>query len=86
MQHFEPIMLITLLLENQYLSLWAGAAVNILPVKFQTIYISVNLNLINLFQSDRADNVLSGTKQEMMQKIRNDIKDFKEKKNLDKVF
>ena len=48
--------------------------------------ISVNLNLINLFQSDRADNVLSGTKQEMMQQIRNDIKDFKEKKNLDKVF
>jgi len=36
-------------------------------------------------QGDRADNVLTGTKQEMMQKIRADIRDFKEKKNLDKV-
>ncbi|XP_011403565.1 PREDICTED: inositol-3-phosphate synthase 1-A-like [Amphimedon queenslandica] len=36
-------------------------------------------------QSDRADNVLSGTKWEMVTKIREDIKDFKQKKNLDKV-
>jgi len=33
----------------------------------------------------RADNTLSGTKAEMLQKLRNDIKDFKEKKGLDKV-
>jgi len=38
-----------------------------------------------LFQGDRADNVLAGSKQEMMEKIRADIRDFKEKKNLDKV-
>lgn len=37
------------------------------------------------FQSDRADNVLSGTKWEMVTKVRDDIKDFKQKKNLDKV-
>ena len=50
-------------------------------------------SLINCFinqlflysQSDRADNVLSGTKWEMVTKIREDIKDFKLKKNLDKV-
>ena len=36
-------------------------------------------------QSDRADNVLSGTKWEMVTKVREDIKDFKQKKNLDKV-
>lgn len=36
-------------------------------------------------QADRADNVMSGTKQEMMQQIRMDIRDFKEKNNLDKV-
>jgi myo-inositol-1-phosphate synthase len=36
-------------------------------------------------QSDRADNVLSGTKQEMLEQIRSDIQDFKEKNNLDKV-
>ena len=36
-------------------------------------------------QFDRADNVLSGTKQEMMEQIRMDIRDFKSKNNLDKV-
>lgn len=36
-------------------------------------------------QEDRADNTLSGTKQKMMEQIRADIRDFKEKKNLDKV-
>ena len=40
---------------------------------------------MELFQGDRADNVLAGNKQEMMEKIRADIRDFKEKKNLDKV-
>ena len=38
-----------------------------------------------IFQEDRADNVLTGTKQEMLEQIRADIRDFKEKKNLDKV-
>ena len=36
-------------------------------------------------QVDRADNVLSGTKQEMMEQIRMDIRDFKERNSLDKV-
>jgi myo-inositol-1-phosphate synthase len=36
-------------------------------------------------QSDRADNVLSGTKQEQMEQIRKDISDFKAKHDLDKV-
>lgn len=36
-------------------------------------------------QVDRADNVLSGTKQEMMEQIRMDIRDFKKKNSLDKV-
>lgn len=36
-------------------------------------------------QSDRADNVLTGTKQEQMDHIRKDISDFKAKHNLDKV-
>ena len=36
-------------------------------------------------QGERADNVLTGTKQEQMDQIRKDIKDFKEKNNLDKV-
>lgn len=36
-------------------------------------------------QVDRADNVLSGTKQEMMEQIRMDIRDFKKKNRLDKV-
>mmetsp|Transcript_11187 Transcript_11187/g.28339 ORF Transcript_11187/g.28339 Transcript_11187/m.28339 type:complete len:536 (-) Transcript_11187:261-1868(-) len=36
-------------------------------------------------QSDRADNVLSGSKQEQMEHIRKDISDFKAKNNLDKV-
>lgn len=36
-------------------------------------------------QADRADNVLSGTKQEMLDQIRMDIQDFKKKNCLDKV-
>ena len=36
-------------------------------------------------QVDRADNILSGSKQEMMEQIREDIRDFKQKNNLDKV-
>eukprot|EP00118_Oscarella_pearsei_P025125 m.307565 g.307565 ORF g.307565 m.307565 type:complete len:551 (+) comp42467_c0_seq1:61-1713(+) len=36
-------------------------------------------------QADRADNVLSGTKQEMVQQLRADIKEFKEREKLDKV-
>ena len=37
-------------------------------------------------QSDRADNVLKGTKAEMMKQIQKDIQDFRAKKRLDKVF
>lgn len=36
-------------------------------------------------QSERADNVLSGTKQEQMDHLRKDIQDFKKKNDLDKV-
>lgn len=36
-------------------------------------------------QSDRADNVLTGTKQSMLEQIRADIRDFKETNKLDKV-
>ena len=36
-------------------------------------------------QSDRADNVVGGTKWEHVQHIRNDIRDFKRKNDLDKV-
>lgn len=36
-------------------------------------------------QSDRANNVLQGTKQENLEQIRSDIRNFKESKNLDKV-
>ncbi|XP_033638734.1 inositol-3-phosphate synthase-like [Asterias rubens] len=36
-------------------------------------------------QKDRADNVLTGTKQELLETIRNDIRDFKMAKKLDKV-
>ncbi|KAL7439804.1 hypothetical protein ACHAXH_005751 [Discostella pseudostelligera] len=36
-------------------------------------------------QSDRADNVLTGTKQEQMEKIRKDIRDFKSANGLDQV-
>ncbi len=35
--------------------------------------------------ADRADNCLSGTKQEQMDKIRRDIREFKAAHNLDKV-
>lgn len=36
-------------------------------------------------QADRADNVLQGTKQELLEQIRKDIRDSKEKNKLDKV-
>jgi myo-inositol-1-phosphate synthase len=36
-------------------------------------------------QKDRADNVLRGSKQEMIEKIRQDIRDFKAKHQLDSV-
>ncbi|XP_072045037.1 inositol-3-phosphate synthase 1-A-like [Amphiura filiformis] len=36
-------------------------------------------------QAERADNVMTGTKWEMVQKIRDDIRDFKTSKKLDKV-
>ncbi|EDO40192.1 predicted protein [Nematostella vectensis] len=36
-------------------------------------------------QMDRADNVLVGTKQQMLEQIQWDIRDFKQKNNLDKV-
>eukprot|EP01064_Diplonema_japonicum_P020588 TRINITY_DN30197_c0_g1_i1.p1 TRINITY_DN30197_c0_g1~~TRINITY_DN30197_c0_g1_i1.p1 ORF type:complete len:514 (+),score=173.55 TRINITY_DN30197_c0_g1_i1:49-1590(+) len=36
-------------------------------------------------QKDRSDNLIPGTKQEQMQQIRQDIRDFKEKHSLDKV-
>ncbi|RUS77491.1 hypothetical protein EGW08_014738 [Elysia chlorotica] len=36
-------------------------------------------------QKDRADNCLSGTKSEMVEKLREDIRDFKKKQNLEKV-
>ncbi|CAM9154037.1 unnamed protein product [Scytosiphon promiscuus] len=36
-------------------------------------------------QSERASNVLTGSKQEQMDQIRKDIREFKEKNNLDKV-
>ena len=36
-------------------------------------------------QEDRADNVLTGSKQEQMEKIRKDIRDFKAKHSLDNV-
>jgi myo-inositol-1-phosphate synthase len=36
-------------------------------------------------QSDRADNVLTGTKQEQMEQIQTDIRNFKKEKGLDKV-
>jgi myo-inositol-1-phosphate synthase len=36
-------------------------------------------------QADRADNVLTGTKQEQMDKIRSDIREFKASNNLDSV-
>lgn len=36
-------------------------------------------------QGDRADNILSGTKQEQMEEIKKNIRDFKKKNDLDKV-
>jgi len=36
-------------------------------------------------QKDRANNVLTGTKQEMLEKIRQDMRDFKAKNKLDKI-
>jgi myo-inositol-1-phosphate synthase len=36
-------------------------------------------------QKDRADNVLKGTKQELLEKIREDIRDFSKNSGVDKV-
>ena len=36
-------------------------------------------------QKDRADNYLTGTKSELVERLREDIRDFKTKQNLDKV-
>lgn len=36
-------------------------------------------------QSDRADNIIKGTRMEQFQQIRNDIRDFKQKSGVDKV-
>ena len=36
-------------------------------------------------QADRADNVITGTKQELLTQIRQDIRDFKDKSGVDKV-
>lgn len=37
-------------------------------------------------QSERADNVLEGSKKDHLEQIRSDIRDFKQKEKLDKVF
>eukprot|EP01084_Bolivina_argentea_P053680 98518_1 len=49
-----------------------------LPSIYQPDFIAAN-------QSDRADNVLTGTKAEMLATVRQNIKDFKQEKDLDKV-
>ncbi|KAJ3296953.1 Myo-inositol-1-phosphate synthase [Borealophlyctis nickersoniae] len=49
-----------------------------LPSIYYPDYIAAN-------QSDRADNVLPGTKQEHLEKIRQDIRDFKAQHGLDRV-
>ena len=36
-------------------------------------------------QSERADNVIQGTKQQLLEKLRSDIKDFKQSSKIDKV-
>jgi len=53
---------------------------NIVPLP--SIYIP---DFIAANQRDRANNLLSGTKQEMMEKIRRDIREFKAANKLDKV-
>jgi len=54
------------------------AALKPLPSIYYPDFIAAN-------QSDRADNVLEGTKAEHLEKIRQDIRDFKESNGLDKV-
>eukprot|EP00756_Hemistasia_phaeocysticola_P029491 Hpha_TRINITY_DN16236_c2_g2::TRINITY_DN16236_c2_g2_i1::g.14646::m.14646/K01858/INO1, ISYNA1; myo-inositol-1-phosphate synthase len=49
-----------------------------LPSIYQSDFIAAN-------QKDRADNVLTGTKQEQLDKIREDIRKFKAEKGVDKV-
>jgi myo-inositol-1-phosphate synthase len=51
-------------------------------VPLPSLYFS---DFIALNQADRATNVLGGTKQEQMDKIRSDIREFKEKNCLDQV-
>ena len=48
-------------------------------------YIIIIYHLLFCFQRDRATNILLGTKQEMMDILRNDIKEFKTKNNLDQI-
>jgi myo-inositol-1-phosphate synthase len=43
------------------------------------------LDFIAANQGERADNVLKGTKWEMMEQVRSDIRDFRKQKGLDKV-
>ena len=47
-----------------------------------SIYVS---DFIAANQKERADNVLTGTKWKMVQQLRADIRDFKDKNSLDKV-
>jgi myo-inositol-1-phosphate synthase len=54
------------------------AAFTPLPSIYYPEFIAAN-------QSDRANNVLQGTKQDNLDTIRKDIQDFKQSKNLDKV-
>lgn len=51
---------------------------NPLPSIYDPDFIAAN-------QSDRADNLIQGTRYEQFLKIRQDIQDFKEKNNVDKV-
>jgi myo-inositol-1-phosphate synthase len=53
---------------------------NIVPLP--SIYVP---DFIAANQADRANNVLSGTKKEMVEKIRNDIRNFKKANSLEKV-
>ncbi|EGF82825.1 hypothetical protein BATDEDRAFT_18836 [Batrachochytrium dendrobatidis JAM81] len=54
------------------------SALKPLPSIYYPDYIAAN-------QKDRADNVLSGTKQQQLDQIRSDIRDFKQKNDLDRV-
>jgi len=49
-----------------------------LPAIFDQNFVAGN-------QADRADNTIQGTKQEQMEKIRKDIREFKERTKVDKI-